>query len=153
MIDQRLIDIVARQEGKRLDVYKDSEGYWTIGHGCCISRDKLLTEDEARFQCGAPWDDETCKAKLVEMLRSEEAELEQRVAGFNAFPDWVRRGLVDMAYQLGTGGVMAFKRMLEALQRGDYPAAEQAALQSEWHRQTPSRCEEVARMIGNKAIG
>lgn len=152
MIDETLLRIVRRQEGKRLDVYRCSEGYWTIGYGFCISRDKLITADEARFQCGAPWDDAQCDAKLIEMLRAKESELEQRIAGFNALPDWPRRGLIDMAYQLGTGGVLGFRRMIEALQHEDWPAAEQAALRSEWHRQTPTRCEEVARMIGNHAI-
>jgi lysozyme len=52
-----------------------------------------------------------------------------------------------MAYQLGPSGVVAFKKMLAALEAGDRIAAAEAALDSKWATQTPNRAQRVAALI------
>ena len=41
-------------------------------------------------------------------------------------------------------GVLGFHDMLAALERGDWPAARAAALDSDWARETPARARRVA---------
>lgn len=52
--------------------------------------------------------------------------------------------LVSMAFQLGVGGVLTFSRMLSAAQAGQWRAMHDAALASDWHEQTPNRCNRAA---------
>jgi lysozyme len=64
--------------------------------------------------------------------------------------DEARRDVIyEMAFQLGVHGVLGFKQMLMHLKEGDYADAAREMLESLWHKQTPSRCEELANiMIG-----
>lgn len=43
--------------------------------------------------------------------------------GFDGYPQPAQRALVDMAYNLGVGGLGRFKNMLQACERGDFAAA------------------------------
>jgi len=59
--------------------------------------------------------------------------------------DAVRQAyLVSMEFQLGTSGVLLFRHLLAALAAGDWLGAQQNALASDWHKQTPERCERAA---------
>ena len=55
-----------------------------------------------------------------------------------------REALLDMSYQLGVSGLERFTDMLRALKAGDCDAAQAAALDSDWARQTPARAASVA---------
>ena len=49
-----------------------------------------------------------------------------------------------MCYQLGGPRTAKFKKMWQALKDGDIQEASAQILDSVWHKQTPSRCAEVA---------
>ena len=51
--------------------------------------------------------------------------------GFDGYPQPAQRALVDMAYNLGVGGLAKFPSMLQACERGDFAAAA-----GECHRRT-----------------
>ena len=55
--------------------------------------------------------------------------------------------VIEMVFQLGIGGVSKFKNMLEALRESDYANAAVHILASNWHKQTPKRCEELAEVL------
>ena len=157
MRDPILSVIIADAEGRSLDVYRDSEGYWTIGDGHLVSTDKTITEAHARELCNAPWTPEQCEATRDAEIDAHWAQLCARWPWAASLPDWPRRGVVDMAYQLGVSGVAGFPHMLLALKAGDWATAEAEALDSDgtptapgWHRQTPKRCEATAAMLGNR---
>ena len=83
------------------------------------------------------------------MSRSELAtkldELRELWPPLDAMPLRVQIALLDMAYQLGSHGVLGFGDMLAALEHKDYQGARAAALDSEWARETPNRAKRVAR--------
>ena len=54
---------------------------------------------------------------------------------------------MNMAYQMGVPGLLRFKKMLSALEAGDWKTAEKEALDSLWARQTPRRAREVASLL------
>ena len=73
------------------------------------------------------------------------AALESRLPFWPRLTDDRRRVLANMGYQLGVGGLMGFKRMLAALERGDYEAAAREMLDSKWaKRDTPARAGRLA---------
>ena len=153
MASERLIPLIARQEGFRADVYRDSLGFWTVGYGYLVTRDKTLTAEQARALCGAPWTRERAMAQLRQHVASVEREVDATWGWAVSLPPLVRDGLIDMAYQLGIRGVKGFPRMLSALKAGDYAVAEKHALESVWAKeQTPSRAAEVAGMLGNRVF-
>lgn len=153
MADPIALEILRRQEGKRNDIYRDHLGYWTIGYGHLITRDKLVTEHEAREHVGAPWSDDRCERMLALDYEGVCQRLFMELSWAEALPEWPKRGLCNMAFQMGVKGVLGFPKMLAALRLNDWAAARAHALNSVWAKeQTPARAAEVATMIGNEAI-
>jgi len=153
MNDPIAIAILKRHEGKRNDVYRDHLGYWTIGYGHLITRDKLVTEHEARDHVGGPWSDERCERMLEIDYESKCSQLFGELPWAGALPEWPRRGLINMSFQMGVAGVKGFPKMLAALRQSEWAEARTHALNSVWAKeQTPARALEVATMIGNEAI-
>ena len=131
-----LEDQLRRDEGERLSAYQDHLGFWTIGIGRMIDsrRGGGIDSDEATM-----------------LLRNDIArirvELLQRLPWF-VHLDSVRQGvLMNMTFQLGINGLMAFQQMLAKVQGNDYAAAADQMLQSKWATQTPERANRLAKQM------
>jgi len=142
-----LADTIKAEEGWRAFVYDDAtgqpilkgstvQGYPTIGYGFCLEAIK-----------GTPLPQEIGERWLELLIAEKREELEKRWLPFSTQPSDVQDALTEMAYQLGVGGVLGFRLMLQALERGDRVTAAVEVLDSEWHKDTPARCERVAAMI------
>jgi lysozyme len=60
----------------------------------------------------------------------------------------VRQDVVlEMIFQLGIDGVLKFHDMIAALEAGDWAEAAKQMTNSQWHAQTPARCEELAALM------
>ena len=55
--------------------------------------------------------------------------------------------LLSMAYQMGVGGLLKFRKMLAAIEDNDWPEAEKQALDSRWAKQTPDRAKRHAEIL------
>lgn len=138
MVSESLERQLKRHEGLVLHAYQDHLGFWTIGYGRLIDerRGGGISEDEA----------------LV-LLRNDinrvEGDLQSRVTYWHDLPLTKRQALLNMAFQLGVGGLMQFRRMWAAIARRDWDAAAREALNSRWAKQTPNRAKEVAEMLRN----
>lgn len=143
------------QEGRKRDVYRDSRGYWSIGIGHLISKDTTLTADQARAIVAAPWTDKQIDAQFVADFDRETAAIRHAKPWIDELPELVQEGIYDQCFQLGAGGSLAFHDMWAALEAarttGDFAPVEAAALNSLWHKQTPTRCQHTAAMLGNRA--
>ena len=131
-----LEDQLRRDEGERLSAYQDHLGFWTIGIGRLI---------DSRRGGGISTDESTM------LLRNDIArirvELLQRLPWF-VHLDPVRQGvLMNMTFQLGINGVMAFQDTLAKVQASDYAAAADRMLQSKWATQTPERANRLAKQM------
>lgn len=131
----RLRAKIKEHEGLRLMPYDDSLGRITIGYGRCLeTRGITMAEAEAMF--------ETDVADAVEGAK-------RQVSG----QTWLKMGevrrevLSEMVFQLGTAGVSAFRRMLDALDQEDWYVASLEMTDSRWHKQTPNRAEELAKRM------
>ena len=135
MRHKQIVADLKRHEGLRLHAYQDHLGYWTIGYGRLIDKERGggISKDEAEMLLEHDID------RVASRLQSER--------GFRLAPDSVKRALVNMAFQLGTGGLLGFSRMWAALERRDYEQAAEEALDSRWAEQTPNRAAEVAKWI------
>lgn len=138
-----------RDEGWREFIYDDAtgrpiikgstvEGYPTIGLGFCVSADR-----------GAPLPRNIADRWMDHILVEIGKALDARIPWWRDQPDDVQRALVNMAYQLGVAGLLNFRKMLAALERGDRLTAAAEALDSIWaKKQTPARARRIAALIG-----
>lgn len=71
---------------------------------------------------------------------------------WDTLPTDLRVALANMSYQLGSAGVMRFRRMVRAVKVGDYAEAAKEALDSKWAKKdTPRRAKRVAALIRGAA--
>ncbi len=135
---ERLTRAVARSEGFSAYPYKDSEGYWTIGHGILIDKKKGqgLSREESREIMQMRLD------VLYLRLSSDPAW-----GWFDQLSPLRKEALIRMAYNLGMSGLKKFKRMIKALQEEKYSLAAEEALDSKWAKQVGNRATRIANNI------
>ena len=128
-----LRDQLVRDEGIRLFPYKDTVGKITIGIGRNLA-DVGISQSEAFVLLDN--DIEEATGRLLEALPWSQ--------GLDA----VRfSALVNMTFNMGIGGLMAFKQFLAALQSGDYAEARDEMLDSKWAMQVGPRAQRLAIQI------
>lgn len=125
-----------RDEGEVLHAYQDTLGFWTIGIGILIDKRKGggLRPEESEFI-------------FRNRLKLIDAELSDRLPWISKL-DPARRGvLINMAFQMGIAGLLAFKNTLAMIEAGKYQEAAKAMLQSKWATQTPARAQRLSNQM------
>ena len=124
-------------EGEREQVYQDHLGYWTIGVGRLV--DSRVVGSGLR-------------ASEIEFMLSNDIEdrienLKKRLPFFNSL-DAARQGaLLNMSFQLGVEGLLAFKTTLGLVEKGNYEEAAKQMLKSRWATQTPQRAKRMSEQM------
>lgn len=136
MDHRKLIDELKRDEGVVLHAYKDSEGYLTIGVGRMI---------DAQLGGGITMD-EAEQLLVGDILRCKQ-ELDLNFPWWRDMSDARKRALINMCFNLGITRLKGFKKMLAALEGGQWEKAYQEALHSKWARQVGARANRIAQMF------
>lgn len=131
-----LTEQLKRHEGSvvkngRHVLYKDSEGIWTIGYGCNVEQG--LDEDEAEFLLSNRIDNAIMDCKLLPFWHELDGIRQQVVA--------------NMVYNLGLQRFLEFKKMIAAIERGDWKDAAKEGLDSKWAHQVGGRANELMEML------
>jgi lysozyme len=120
-----LIDQLIRDEGIKLKPYRDTVGKLTIGVGRNLD-DVGITKEEAVFL-------------LHNDIRAAEDAVFKALA-WTVNMDPIRRAvLVNMAFNMGIGGLLTFKHTLALVQQGKYDDAADAMQNSAWSEQVGPR--------------
>ncbi len=129
--------LIKENEGLRLKPYRCTAGKLTIGYGRNLD-DRGISAHEANelFENDLV-DAEIALGDIFGLKIFEESE--SRVAA-----------LLDMAFNLGEGGLRKFKNMIEAVKRRDWIAAAEEAKQSLWYKQVGSRAEKIIQLLKEK---
>lgn len=133
---EALLKQLRRDEGESLTAYPDHLGYLTIGVGRLIDKRKgggLSTEESAYLLNN----DVDTRIKALEGL----------FPWFKGLDDARKGVLVNMAFQMGTGGLAAFKNTLSSIANGLYEKAAEQMLQSLWATQTPERAKRLSEQL------
>lgn len=118
---------VGQFEGRRLSVYRDSRGRYTIGAGHrCTRSHPSLSNAQA---------DQLLLADVMAAGRGAQA----LVYGFDDLPDSVKLIAVDMVFNLGRTGFKSFTDFRAALTHHDWRAAARALKDSDWYPQVLAR--------------
>jgi lysozyme len=137
MWQDSLLEQLKRHEGFVPHAYQDHLGYWTIGYGRLIDRAK-----------GGGVSKVEAERLLINDVNRVVTALRERLPFFESLPERKKQALANMAFQLGVAGLLNFRRMLQAVRNGEWTRAQAEALDSKWARQTPTRAQEIARMLG-----
>lgn len=135
MREQLRKDLI-RDEGIRLKAYKCPAGRWTVGVGRNV-QDLGITTAEAMML-------------LDNDIERINRELDANLMWWRGRPEWVQRGMANACFQLGISKLLEFRKMLSALQAGDYATAQKEGRDSAWYKQTPARAERVISLFSAK---
>lgn len=121
-------------EGERACVYADSLGFSTIGVGRLVDARKPgagLRPDEITYLLNNDIDD-----RIDALTRA--------LPWFQNLDDARKGCLLNMAFQMGTDGLLGFKTTLALIRDGKYADAADAMLQSQWAHQVPARAKRLS---------
>jgi lysozyme len=131
----KLVDQLRLDEGLRLQPYKDSLGYLTIGYGHLIDPIK-----------GGGISENVAKVMLGEDVVSTLSSL-QPFAWFQS-QDPVRQcALVNMAFNLGVAGLLHFPKFLMDMGNKDYASAVSELIGTPWQQETGERADRIIALI------
>jgi lysozyme len=126
-------EMLIKNEGLVLQVYKDSLGYDTIGVGRCLDKNGI-SEDEAMFM-------------LENDINRVVANLDKMWEVWRSFPIPAQEVCVDMAFQMGITGFMNFRQTRALMEMGCWLEASEEVLRSKYAVQTPNRAARNSRKL------
>ena len=130
---EKLAARIRKNEGLSYLPYRCSAGALTIGYGHNLDARGISIE-------------------AAELLLKQDLEIAEKEVK-NAFIWWpklddARLGvLVEMCYNLGISRLVGFKKMLSALEEGDYKKAAKEMLDSKWAFDVKGRARELAEIM------
>jgi lysozyme len=134
----RASQLVAEEEGPFiLKAYKDTLGVWTCGRGHKLP-------DQSQDHSALEWTQEHCQAQFEEDIDAAR-ERAANLPGFQRCSPIRQAVLVSMCYQLGT--LASWPHFKAAVAMGDFDAAADAGLDSQWALQTPKRARRQMTML------
>lgn len=129
----RLAEQLKRHEGLRLKPYKCTADKSTIGYGRNLD-DKGISISEAESMLNAD-------------ILDTQAEVSRALPIYNGLSPVRQDVLANMAFNMGVTGLLKFKKMISALELGDYVCASEEMLNSRWANQVGRRSAELARQM------
>lgn len=136
-MEDREINLLAmdltRDEAERLKPYKDSVGKLTIGVGRNLD-DVGISAEESRIL-------------LFNDIARVLGELDRQLPWWRGMSEGRQRALANMAFNLGLPRLRGFKKMLTALETGQWEAAHNEALTSRWAGQVGQRANRIAQIF------
>jgi|SRR6478736_1205528 len=126
----KLKNLLVQHEAYRQFPYTDTTGHLTIGIGRNIS-DRGISTSEAL-------------SLLEDDIQYFFAKLSHYIPLFIKLDDNRQIVLVDMCFNLGFNGLLNFRDMLDAIERGDFERAAQEILDSKAANQARDRYEQLA---------
>jgi len=129
----KIVKLVAYDEGFVPNLYKCPKGFNTIGYGFNLDKENLPLE-VADF-----W--------LNYLLEDLESKLPLHISSYNSLNDARKYVLINMAYHMGLYGLLKFKNMLNAIDSGDYQMAAEYMRDSLWYRDFPNRANRLVSIM------
>jgi lysozyme len=149
MDEKKLIAELRRDEGEVLKVYADHLGWLTVGVGHLV--DARKGANPAPFGVPLKLGDPITAAQSAELLAADiaakAAELDKALPWWRKLSDARQRVLLNMAFNLGTAGLLGFANTLRMVQGGAYSAAAEAMLRSKWAGQVGDRARRLSDMM------
>ncbi|MEP5762979.1 MAG: glycoside hydrolase family protein [Halieaceae bacterium] len=149
MIDRvKLKSQLIIHEGNRLEAYICPGGCLTVGVGRNVEANPVTAEiGRDILAVGDKVTQEEAMLLLDADLARYEDEVRAAIPCFDHLSDTRQNVLIDMAFNMGTAGLMKFRKMLAALEAGEYYRASMEMQDSRWARQVRSRADRLSDMM------
>lgn len=135
-------------EGLRLKPYKCPAGYLTIGVGRNVETNPI-TEEEKKVV--GDWErgitENGAKYLLKNDIIKAYRECKKYIEFYKTLDDERQYALLDMCFNLGIYGLLKFRKMLFAMEIGDYRGAAKECLNSKYAKEVGKRAIRIARTI------
>lgn len=145
-ISQRLI----LHEGLRLQPYRCIKGRLTIGVGRNLDSNPLSSEEKSVL---GDWKHGITTQEAMYLLRNDILKintlLKKHIKFFSKLDDERQYALIDMAFNMGIGGLLQFKKMLKAIEQKKFNQAADECLNSQYAKITKKRAIRIAEVIRN----
>jgi lysozyme len=147
-----LSDIAKRKLLAHLYVY---EGYREFPYDDMTGKTEFASIGKMTLGIGWNIQSAGCPREIAEFaamyfIRKIDTDLSRRIAFYEMLDEPTKVALCDMAYNMGVGGVLSFKNMLECIRKDDRLNAAIAGLNSKWAHQVKRRAVIVMAMIETK---
>lgn len=139
-------------EGYDNKLYKDTEGYWTIGIGQLITKSPSKSTAEAELDklmgraCSGQITRQEAEALFNKSVDKAVVGIQKNVLLRSVYDvlDSVRQAaLINMVFQMGVAGVASFTNSMALLKAKNWEKAATNLAQSKWYKQTPNRAKRV----------
>lgn len=138
---ETLEDRIKRHEGLTLLPKYDAKGMYVIGYGHDIDADTAQSLAQGCTESDA---EEWLKSDLDHCISNVGKYFAHWIINLNQARLDV---ITEMVFQIGIDGVAQFRRFITACINQDWDDATREMLDSDWHKQTPERCEELASIM------
>ena len=137
-----------RHEGIKLQPYKDDKGLWTIGVGRCIDKNPFSA---AELKAVGDWEHGITQNAALMLLRNDMdkimAALQKKLPFWKTLDGERQYALLDMAFQMGVGGLLKFKKMLAAMAVKNWKLAAAECLNSSYGKTYKTRAGRIAATV------
>lgn len=140
-----LLSQLKRHEGFKTKVYRDTEGFLSIGYGYNLDANPLkLSPTLVNNLISKGIAEPTAERYLVQCAEQVIARLPERIPVYRALSQPRRDVLANMAYNMGLRRLLGFKNTLRFLTKGDYDDAALEMLDSAWAKTVKTRAIELS---------
>lgn len=144
----KIIERLKKHEGLSLMPYKCPAGYLTIGYGRNLINNPLT---EAEKNALGDWTRGITPNGALMLLKNDiyrTCKACQKAIHFWKHLDDERQyALLDMAFNMGLNSLLRFKKMLAAMEIGDYQGAAKEVLHSKYAKDVGRRAVKIAKLI------
>jgi lysozyme len=141
----KALEQLKRHEGFKGRAYKCTAGRNTIAFGYNLDANSLkLPRARIAEMLTQGVTEQEAEGLLIQCVEQVTVELTQRLSWFERLNEARRAVLINMAFNLGIGGLMAFKGTLHAVSVFDFDMAAKGMLASRWASQVHGRANELA---------
>jgi len=136
MDPKAMIAELRRDEGVVEHAYQDHLGFWTIGVGRLVDKRKggKLSPDEIDYL-------------LANDIKRFEGELDDKLPWWRDLDEVRQRVILNMAFNLGTEGLLSFRNTLAAVKAKDWERAAVGMAASKWASQVGNRAKRLVAMM------
>lgn len=141
----KLREELAADEGCKFEIYLDHLGYKTFGIG------HLITEDEPEYDypVGVP----VGEGRVIEAFETDIAitiaDCDVLFDDFATLPEEAQLILANMMFNMGLPRMSKFKKMVAAVEAGDWSEAAVQMKDSKWYTQVTNRAERLIERMRN----
>ncbi len=142
-------DMIKKHEGMRLQAYKDSKGFLTVGYGHLI--DDGSPGDIKNLKEGDTITEERAH-QLFEQDYKEHADAAKKIPGYGKADEKQQAALIDLTFNMGPDWHTDFPKFTAAFKAGNYELAGAELENSKWYGDVARRAPTIVSLIKGKGV-